>query len=108
MESLFESNDQGILCALADVVFNAVPSGENLALASFFYTVDNEMLATVCTGGALCLSHCENYSGMVFHVSYAPAIDLFYAPRVFLRVLGFSSLNRVNLANSLSRNVCIA
>lgn len=40
MKSGFESND--ILCALADVVFGAVPSDKNLALVSSFYTLDND------------------------------------------------------------------
>jgi hypothetical protein len=44
MKSRFESNDQDILCALADVVFNSVPSDKNLALVSSFYTLDIDIL----------------------------------------------------------------
>ena len=44
MKSRFEGNDQDILCALADVVFNAVPSDKNLALVSSFYTLDMAIL----------------------------------------------------------------
>ena len=44
MKSRFEGNDQDILCAFADVVFNAVPSDKNLALVSSFYTLDMAIL----------------------------------------------------------------
>jgi hypothetical protein len=44
MKSPFESNDQDILCALADVLFNSVPSDKNLALVSSFYTLDIDIL----------------------------------------------------------------
>ena len=44
MKSRFQGNDQHILCALADVVFNAKPLDRNLVLVSSFYTLDKEIL----------------------------------------------------------------
>lgn len=44
MKSLFQGNDQDILCALADVVFKATPSDRNLSLVSSFYRLGKAIL----------------------------------------------------------------
>ena len=44
MRTRFQSNDQDILCALADVVFSQKPSEGSIALISSFYCLDSAIL----------------------------------------------------------------
>lgn len=44
MRTRFQTNDQDILCALADVVFSQKPSEGSIALVSSFYSLDSAIL----------------------------------------------------------------
>ena len=42
----FESHDQEVLLALADVVFSSSPTTANIELVSYFYGIDSELLSS--------------------------------------------------------------
>ena len=46
LQSRFEGNDQEVLCALGEIVFNRSPSIDNIQTVSNFYGVDSEMLSS--------------------------------------------------------------
>ena len=46
LQSRFEGNDQGVLCALGEIVFSRSPSINNIQTVSNFYGMESEMLSS--------------------------------------------------------------